>query len=702
MPVVWIDPFIGGSTTSTDWGNGTTSNTTRNGSYASPFKFDDWRSNTNSTANTVNGQTVAANTEIRIKGKTLNDMFFDVGDVYFSGGSSPKLYAVDTSAGSTTDTFLTNSASLASRDCIISGTNVDIINNTPTGFAPFLTGFLYSGTADWAAIGSYGARADNTSWENFAQVYNNATSGLATSQRTLGYLKAMKQSVRTAINQDLVNGDGNYWFYQANLIKISAGWTSETEQNGYSYIYFNQSDAFEYQRFRGNNVHYDCARLGFIITQRYMRFYIYLMENNVHHKFGQFHFNGGYNISSMTHQGGSTVEFGTYQGRCSINVNANNNNTLIMHNVFDGQPQLRGSGASNSKVQIGNFYSTSGEIDDNQKGFVYKNAVSYQTVEFLANSSFLNAVKQSGASANAYIAAPPADIRPLTAKYTGISDPTYIYGSGLKAAGNASGTWLNDVTLDLAPNCGNVIQANESGIYTLNSDYNNADWWTTTGLDLSFINTNTMFAHVVPCGKLQLNGSDFRTTNTTIKSLNDYGYTSVATNYQPMIFGFETNDYDQRPIAFMTPNSEAGLCGLAYNETVSGTEYLVLKTGGGTGSYIYPVEVPVPSHTAGSNNIRLKIRAYHHTGAASASVQMLAFYRKDDSSNDYAFVQDDTMNLVSYGSDSSSPRVSYLNIPLSASGVREINSIMVYLRFYCSTTSHNNRVYVEYVVAETY
>ena len=702
MPVVWIDPFIGGSSTSTDWGAGTTSNTTRDGSYASPFKFEDWRSNTNSTSNAVNGQTIAADTEIRIKGKTIADMFMDVGDIYFTGNSSsPKLKATDTSVGSTQHTFASNSAnySLATYNCIISGTRADVINATPTGFAPMIQGYRY--TNNWDAILSYGIRIDNNAHEPLASVFHNAVSSLDASQRTYGYLKAMKVSVQTAITQTLANGDGNYWFNQNNLIKISAGWTSETEQNGYSYMRIAQSDSYEYQRFRGNNVVWDCARLGMISTSTRMRWYIYLNKSGAHHKFGYVNFNGT-NVDCYVYQNGaSTAEFGTITNKVRISTNGTAN-TLKLHNLWVARLYLEGSGSAAHKVQIGNVYYNYIELSDNQKGLIHRTSSNgYATVEFLSNSAYL-AAHHSGVSTNSYITIPPADLRALTANNAGTTPPTYIYGTGLRAGGNASGTWLDDVTLDVAPNCGGVISADAAGIYSQNADYYSSDWWTSTGLDLAFLNTNKMFKHVVPCGKLQLNGSDYRTNDTTITSLQNYGFSSVATNYQPMIFGFETNDYDQKPIAFMTPDGSTGKCAIAFNETVSSTEYLVLKTGGGTGSYIYPVEVPVPSHTAGTNNIRLKIRCYHHTGATSASIRMYAFYRKDDNDNDYAYVQGDALDLVSLNSDSSSPRVSYLNIPLSASGVREINSIMCYLKFSCTTTSHNNRVYVEYVVAETY
>tara|TARA_B100001057_G_scaffold500953_2_gene619122 strand:+ start:4022 stop:6130 length:2109 start_codon:yes stop_codon:yes gene_type:complete len=702
MPIVWIDPWIGNSSTSSDWGAGTTSNTTRDGSYASPFKWEDWRSNTNSTSNTVNGQTVAANTEIRIKGKTIADMFIDVGEVYYTGGSSPKMIATDTSSGSTAHTFANDSSLYNSVMSwgIISGTRADVIHKDPTGFAPMLQSYRYAN--DYNGVISYGIRIDNTGQEELAMLLDNTLGSLDASQRGYGFLKLLKTSEYDASRQLLANGDGNYWFNQDNLIKMSAGWTSETEQNGISLISFYQSDSYEYQRFRGNNLHWDCQHLTFMNQSPRVRLYWYLRNVGATHKFGHVDFNGGTIQPYVYVYGSSSAEFGTVSGRVYFDNNSQSNTTVKVHNAWNARILLRGNYGTGSKFQIGNYY-TRGyiQVSPAQKGLIARQGQGFSTVEFLPNSTYLAAVS-SGSSTNSYIEVPPAEVRVLSAKSTSYSDPTYIFGTGLRSAGNATGTWLNDVTVDVAPNCGAVISANEIGIYQSNADFYSSTWWTSIGLDLSHINSNPMFAHSVPCGKLQLNGSDYRTNNLSVISLQNYGYTSNSANYQPMVFGFETNDYDQKPVALLPPNSATGLCGLAYNETVSGTEYLVLKTGGGTGSYIYPVEVPVPSHTAGSNNIRLKIRAYHYTGAASASVQMLAFYRKDDSSNDYAFVQDDTINLVSLGSDSSSPRVSYLNIPLSASGVREINSIMVYLRFYCDTTSHNNRAYIEYVISETY
>ena len=74
MATYWVDPYID---TTKGGIHGTTSTTTRNGNYATPFGLTELFSANAITA--LNGTSLSAGDEIRLKGQPLTDFYYNIG-----------------------------------------------------------------------------------------------------------------------------------------------------------------------------------------------------------------------------------------------------------------------------------------------------------------------------------------------------------------------------------------------------------------------------------------------------------------------------------------------------------------------------------------------------------------------------------------------------------------------------------------------
>ena len=136
----------------------------------------------------------------------------------------------------------------------------------------------------------------------------------------------------------------------------------------------------------------------------------------------------------------------------------------------------------------------------------------------------------------------------------------------------------------------------------------------------------------------------------------------------------------------------------ASKETIN-SEYVLHLHGSGTSgnSCYYPLELAVPSHTAGTDNLRIKVRLSKSN--YSGNVGYTYYHRKDDESAGIRAIGSNfPSNTVS--TNSSSPSTHTVNLTLSANGTREINSLYLNLSMQNSSTSSIVRVHSAEV--ETY
>jgi len=697
MPVVWIDPFIAGAVARSDTtilGHGTDTvnyNTaaSRTGTYLNPFRFDDWQSN-NSSATTVNGVTIAADTEVRIKGKTMADMTTNMGAMYKSGSyiypeTSNTTYAT---LGGNTD-YYTSWAYL-------SGSNIDDMFPDVSGIVkfPLLLPFPANSTSSSWQIGSTSNNSDGRALYNaindagFTKFNQDGVSGNFCDLAFLkqGYLQS----------HALSNGDKYHWFStNGRVTSSSAGWTSETEQNGYSLVSLSQSDTYERQHIVGSNCTFDWSRLYMRNVSRRMYFRFGPSKSGVHHKLGMFSCrNDQYYEQRMYNTVASTLEVGTIAGY-QIQVDASNaNGTSQVNLVISSADNLRlnSSSSTNNRMKFGSIYIRSGGTFTDQRGFLKFNNIGTKYVEFLNGSSYYSTLSTSNTAA----------LNGNRSNYT--NSNIYVYPTTLYRAGVA-GHWLGNIPASTAatrnPRLGKTLETNlnnEPFLDNISLTANN--WWELTGLRQE---TNYGKLPIRDIGRLLCGGANYKTTANQLATLAGKILTTSVTIF-PANFGIESNDYDNKPLIIMPDTGGSSeSAAFAYNETVNGEAVVVLQGGGDSGSYAYGFELQVPSDydpdgtDTTKDSIRARLRVSRSSNVSSSQT-FYYMYRLDTDNQIYSVAHSSS----SISTDQTAPTLINRNINKPASGLRKINSVLIYVNFRTGSTSTAERLYIHDAYVETY
>jgi len=697
MPIVWIDPFIPGAVARSDTsilGHGTdtvnyNTSSSRTGTYLNPFRFDDWQSNSTS-ATSVNGTIIAADTEVRIKGKTMADMTTNMGAMYKSGAyiypeASNTTYAT---VGGSSDHYLTWA--------YLSGSNIDDMFPDVSGIVkfPLLLPFPVNSTSSSWQIGSTANNNDGRALYNaineagFTKFNQDGVSGNFCDLAFLkqGYLQS----------HALSNGDKYHWFStNGRVTSTSAGWTSETEQNGYSLVSLSQSDSYERQYFIGSNCTFDWSRLMLRNTSRTMYVRFTPSKNGVHHKLGAFQTrNDCYYEQRMRNFVNSTLEIGTVTGY-QIQVDASASSSISQVNlVVSGADNLRlNSGISgNNRMKFGSIYIRVGGTSTNQRGFLKFNNNGTSVVEFLNGSSYYSQLSTSNTAA----------LNGNRSNYTNTN--TYVFPTTLYRAG-VSGHWLSGISASTAvnrnPRLGKTLESNlnnEPFLDTISLTANN--WWELIGLRQE---TNYGKLPIRDIGRLLCGGSNYKTTANQLSTLAGKSITTATTVF-PTNFGIESNDYDNKPLIIMpdTGGSSESVA-FAYNETVNGEAVVVLQGGGGTGNYAYGLELQVPSDydPDGTDTTKDSVRARLRISRSSnVSVSPTYYFMYRLGADNRMTSLSNSINSLS--TDQTSPTLISLNIDKPASGLKKINSVLVYIVFRTNSTSTAERLYIHDAYVETY
>ena len=249
MTVYWADPFLEATTQ----GNGTTDTTTRDGTYAAPFSFhSDLILTSSSTVSAVNGVSLANGDEIRIKGLPFATLFETQGNVYVDSTTIEEdLPALKPITGNTTFDATMNTS----------------FPNTDSQCYAFQNSDVSSYLPGWSHPLFFAAQKGSTSTQLKCQITAFILSVFRLQQ---GYSSASSTGVelfrlKSAYTYIQTVNSYRYLVNFANTVKLSAGWTSTTAQEGYSIFEATVTTAFERIYFgsgtSGNQTYYDLGRL---------------------------------------------------------------------------------------------------------------------------------------------------------------------------------------------------------------------------------------------------------------------------------------------------------------------------------------------------------------------------------------------------------------------------------------------------------
>ena len=689
MAIYWIDPFIpaalGYGTDRLGDGTDTTNYDTassRTGTYANPFRLDDWQSNS-TTATTVNGITIQSNSEVRIKGKTMNDMSDAISDVYASS------YSTFTPVNSTGVTNLNNAYASGTNAWIyLHGTNIDamypdgvdtfpIIGQTSVGTGNFS---MRTGTGNLNQEGDYTGLFPAVRAAGFNSVNNPFCTARA---MKTGYMES---------THPLSNGDKYHWFNtNGRILKVSAGWTSETAQNGYSIATLSQADTFERQYWVNaqNTTHLDCGRLFLRVSGRYMRWGCYPRKTGVVHEIGALHIS---DYAAYPKANADNVHCRVRLAMWWANAQTDYNNSSLQVNLYLGRNGFRhnGDGGTNQVFKVGSIFKGDYDHSTNQRGFIWKENRGAYEVQFLNKSSYIELNTNGTAITDTARA-------PLTTHALNQTDSIMTYPATLYRADTA-GHWLSYVSVDTNPKQGGNFEYETSGINQLSTSIylTPPNWWEKVSLNMG---TTQGMMPVRTIGRLLCSSQNYKTTANTIASNAGIGMGTSNTQF-PAIFACETNDYDNKPVTIVPSTATTTRACLVYNETVGSNEVVVMNGGASGQTYFYPIEVQVPTTfdpdgASGVDQVRAKI-TLSRVSSATNNVLVYYYYRSNAGYNGIQSI----IQYSAISTNDSSPTTHVTNLTIPESGLKKFNSVIAYVRFAPTQTSDTLKIHD--VFAEVY
>ena len=708
MATYWIDPFLEATTQ----GAGTTDTTTKDGSYAAPFSLNDFISTSNSAVSSINGISFSDGDELRMKGIAFGTLFGSEGNVY---GHSSLGYARATSdlkpvTGNTT--FDGTSTDTASN--LFAFQNSDIASYLPSWSHPLF--FAGNEHSDSTKV--------QTLLHSFIYPVIHVQMGYNSASTTGIELFRVKDEYANVISYSTSH---HYSFNISVKVTLSAGWTSETEQNGYSILEVYGTTSFRYfyiNSATGTKVKYDCERL--IVCQSehpsatsYQGLYTEFQESsargeatdhvfpilacNIYYIFNLYY--GGY--------AGDTAVWPMITGGSENNEgyvrffpwNRPGGTTSTIKNFISGANYFKFERSYSSHAhKIGNVYSKA--YDDSSLGVqtVFAYTASFEppasgsSVTFLQNSVYCM-LSESTSSAVIVL---------------DNSGGTVVYESGLKNPGISPltsivpgvGTYGDYI----GPIMGTVDSSTSSSLALFNSTktVNASQSWYDPKLTRKG-NFNPIV--YTSFGKFTLGGNNYKTT---AHNIGFYVDTALGSTVAPqfLIASAEHNDYDGKPISLIGNPYVAGVQfpALMYNDTVSSTDVLVgqwcgTTTGNASTQSWIPLELSVPSYTAASDSLRAKVTVAYADGAsntAAGSVLLRAWHRDTTQSTNFR-VYSSSATTVTAGGDPTSTTTVTLNLSnVATSGQDDITSVLLGIRLDFTDNTNIQKYYIVSAEIETY
>tara|TARA_Y100000114_G_scaffold102573_1_gene95733 strand:- start:253 stop:2367 length:2115 start_codon:yes stop_codon:yes gene_type:complete len=704
MAVYWLDPFLEATTQ----GNGTTDTSTKDGSYAAPFSLNDFWSNSNVSFETINGTTLSDGDEVRFKGLPFSTLFESKGNVYYSETlfySPVKGTLKPITGNSSFDATVSTSKS-----SVFAFQNSDISSYLPNWSHPL-----------------FFASTDESDSSNLYNGLNVFLWGVFKEQ--LGYTSASSTGMElfrlkdTYANPLSMGTTYSYWFSMTNEVKLTAGWTSTTAQDGYSIVdcYTETNYRYLYTNYRSTTkTHFDLERCIFSYAPRSssgkrnnLTFYgsYYSGTNTLDHTLFTY-------TSGMMR--GSTFYFDDKVGNTTkINVfgelaggryaesqwwfYASKGDATVQNYITSGKLYVRGPFGKDttpiSSLKVGNIYCSSTDDSDNKNRIMEiqdRSAYNYTggTITYLQNSCYF--MHSEGTS----------DRSPILLQVDPSQNINEVYQTGLKKPGIAP---FNNATADTS--LASAIYGPHSTGSADDVEYlgqtrilNTSNEWTVPALSRN-VNTPISYASFE---KLICNSNNYRTTAHNITTFTP---TALGANDAPKyaIWSFEHNDYDGKPVSIISnPYAAGDFYGvLLYNDTVSSTAVLVGQwsgtTGGSSNDAYIPLELAVPSYTAGSDNLRVTVSAAYSNGGSGSqqNIAIKAHHRDSTQSNNFRVYTSSDTTISS--SDPSSPTTATLNLTnVPASGQDDITSVIVGIQLQFASNTNIQKFYITNAAIETY
>ena len=694
MATYWLDPFLEATTQ----GNGTTDTSTRDGAYASPYSLLDF----SGTSSALTNFSFADGDELRIKGLPFSTLFETMGNVYApgTGGVDTYLYAYLTAVTGNTDYAFTINTTKSS---CFAFQNSDISTYLPNWSHPFFF------TGDTASS----SNQINTAVGTFLHAVVKTQLGYGSASDTGIELFRVKDTYANVMSHS-----ANIYFFNIGYkVTLSAGWTSETAQGGYSILETvgTSSGNLYIIGNAGSKIKLDCERLLVVRStppgaNSYNGVYVEIVDLDARAEatdhvapqliiatYWQFYLYPDTYVGSTTTwpmiSGGKQ-----YSGAPYTIYNHTNNTSLtgssIIKNYITNWSYLYVLNTNNNHaMSIGNFYGPTFAGTDGNNRLIRFGTSGVGPITYLQDSVY-------------YMIADDT-----TTAITLDADPNYgngqVHQTGLKQPGAAP---LSNVSLSsqIGPSRGGTLNSasSESEFLTTTKNVGTGNLWFESVLGRTGFNPIEYTSLL----ELTCNTNNYRTAAHNIAVLTG---TALGATDAPKysIFSAESNDFDGKPLSIISDPYTAGVSygSLLYNDVVSSTSVLVGQWSGTTGgastqSWI-PLELSVPTYTAGVDNLRVTVSAAYADGAsnsAAGSILLRAWHR-DDTQSDNFRVYSSSATAISAGGDPSSTTTVTLNLSnVQTSGQEKITSVIVGIRLDFTSNTNIQKYYITNAAIETY
>jgi len=699
----WCDPFLEATTQ----GAGTTDTTTKNGTYAAPFSIDQLDAGGTSAYTAVNGVTISDGDEVRLKGIAFSTLFESIGNCYSATDNPTSGYGGfrPVTGNSSFDGVLSTTKS-----SLFALQNSDISSFLPNHSHPAFFAAKY--TSDQYVV-----------YSNIDFFIN------AVVERQLGYGDASDTGIEVfrvkdtyANPRSLTGGSAShrYMFQFANKVKLTAGWTSETDQDGYSIFELNNTTNYRYlyiNQSTSNKTQYDCERLVICLATRgggstgYQTKIQFNVSNSDARAEATAHvcpmFAGAYGMSDLFYPAvysGDTTVF-PYNGGSSQYTSSyleshhglapQSTSVTYKNIIINGYFYIKYGRDLKPDVRIGNIYSWYNNTDDGIHRALRHDEGASGTLPpfkytFLQNSVYYI---YNGSSGQDTVLQPV----PRTGNQV-------TYESGLKKPGLAPLDNLASSNAAYGPNHTGLIESSTIFADTRENSTSN-DWF----VPLLGRGTSSPIVYN-SLAKLVCNSNNYRTTANNIRYQTPSAI-SATDSPQFFIWSAEHNDFDEKPVSLIGDPYTAGISytSLMYNDTVNSQSVLVGQwagtTGGQSSQAWIPLELVVPSYTAGSDNLRVTVSTAYADGAsnsAAGSILLRAWHRDTTQTNNFR-VYSSSATAISAGGNAASPTTVTLNLTnVPTSGQEDITSVCLGIRLNFTDNTNLQKYYITNAAVETY
>lgn len=553
MAIIWVDPYIGSNGGPA---NGTTDQTTRNGSYAAPLKFSDVFSTSSSTAPTYNGLAVATGDEIRFKCLTTAQWkITGITDSWLKTSHNSSRFETATKSGTVPAAYLGSSPTKRP---------ILYVDSCP-GFGGEPALFPVQSVTDGGTY--YYTDSNSTWWMNYAFGVMGGN-GFTTSLINWDYALPAQPSAYCCLLQNLPAG-----------VTVTAGWDSATTRNGKTFLILTYSGLYFYM---GGNSNSATAATTWDVPELFV----------IHHSgsSGTLYPYIYAATSAVMNIGGIAWLYGINQLNILLQPSANLTIDTTLSPGYGPNVQAWSASPSSAILTIkksASSYSTPINLNvsptpamtlrlkhvyhaRSASNLVQGVSASYVAIELLAGGSLT-----AGESATAILNAPASS-------FTVGAGVTNTFSGAQYAAGTPLPTCLYLVT----PPAGDGILS--SGVSPVGAFYQ------VVGISFAAPELDNIYR-----GKTPTFAGDYRTADVTIVN----STTVTGETYRGLHFA--TNPYDQRPLALIFSNSGKGA--LLYNEASKANALTFQSATAAAGEYFYKqIAMDLPAY-AGMSGVRVDV-----------------------------------------------------------------------------------------------